>query len=103
MPDVKAVVTACAVTQVPHNQRGALGLGRGYGSDPRTSWVAVSALDNSCLRKKNGWVLVDGSALGLGPLIEPIDPEFSNVWPGKPGLLVGLFLPLKQLCMSHRG
>ena len=38
------------------------------------------------LRKKSGWVLVDGSALGLGPLIEPIDPDFSNIWPGKCGV-----------------
>ena len=29
---------------------------------------------------------MDGSALGLGPLIEPIDPDFSNIWPGKCGL-----------------
>lgn len=33
--------------------------------------------------KKSGWVLVDGSALGLGPLIEPMDLDRSNIWPGK--------------------
>ncbi|CAK9054958.1 unnamed protein product [Durusdinium trenchii] len=33
--------------------------------------------------KKNGWVLVDGSTLGLGQLIEPIDEEFANIWPGR--------------------
>lgn len=42
-------------------------------------WVFGEDADS----KKSGWVLVDGSALGLGPLIEPIDPDFSNIWPGK--------------------